>query len=88
VVSMRNRKRPWIPVAAYGLAGLVSVSRIPERRHFPSDVFVGAALGYLIGRHVVHSAEAKSPSTWNHLRLEPAASRGGGLALTVNWDFQ
>ena len=40
---------------AYGLASLVSLSRITAQQHFPSDVLVGAASGYLIGRFVYYS---------------------------------
>lgn len=87
VVAQRNRKRPWLVAGAYGLAGVVSVSRVTERRHFPSDVFVGAVLGHLIGRHVAHSAESQSPSVWNHLQIEPYPARGGGSAVSVTWDF-
>jgi membrane-associated phospholipid phosphatase len=88
VVAERNRKRPWLAAGAYGLAGLVSVSRITERRHFPSDVFVGAVIGHLVGRHVAHSAEVDKQSVWNHLRLEPVAARLGSPGVSVNWDFQ
>jgi hypothetical protein len=37
---------------AYGLASTVSFSRIHARQHFPSDVLVGSALGYLIARSI------------------------------------
>ncbi len=87
VIAERYRTRPWVPVAAYSLASLVGIARVAERQHFPSDVFVGAVLGYLIGRHVVHSAEDPSKSGWNHLRLEPGMGPGGGPAITVAWDF-
>jgi membrane-associated phospholipid phosphatase len=39
--------------AAYGLATGVSVARVLGQQHFPSDVFVGSACGWLIGRYVV-----------------------------------
>ena len=39
-------------LTAYGLAGLVSVSRFTGRRHYLSDIFVGGAIGYGIGRYV------------------------------------
>ena len=43
----------WLTKAAvYGLAGGVSVSRVLTREHSPSDVVVGSALGWLIGRYV------------------------------------
>src|SRR5258708_29446257 len=35
-------------VLVYSLATTVSASRVIAREHFPSDVFVGAALGYFI----------------------------------------
>src|SRR5215469_6018966 len=37
---------------AYGLASTVSFSRIHARQHFPSDVVVGSALGYLIAESI------------------------------------
>ncbi len=45
---------PMTKIAAYGLATGVSVSRVLARQHFPSDVLVGSALGWMIGRYVVH----------------------------------
>jgi len=36
----------------YGLATAVSVSRVEGEQHFPSDVVVGSALGWLVGRQV------------------------------------
>jgi membrane-associated phospholipid phosphatase len=36
----------------YGLASTVSASRVVSRDHFPSDVLVGGALGYLVGGYV------------------------------------
>ncbi|HEY6351178.1 MAG TPA: capsule assembly Wzi family protein [Candidatus Angelobacter sp.] len=42
-------------ILAYGVATAVSVSRVTARQHFPADVVVGAALGWLIGRQVYHA---------------------------------
>lgn len=36
----------------YGAASTISIARITGRQHFPSDVVVGSALGWLIGRQV------------------------------------
>jgi membrane-associated phospholipid phosphatase len=41
--------------SAYGLASLISISRITAEAHFPSDVVVGAIAGYLIGRHIYNA---------------------------------
>jgi len=37
---------------AYGLATTVSVARIRSSDHFPSDVLVGSAIGYLVSQYV------------------------------------
>lgn len=42
-------------VFAYGTAAAVSVARVTGRQHFPADVVVGGALGWLIGRQVYKS---------------------------------
>jgi hypothetical protein len=41
-------------IATYGLATGVSVTRVLARQHFPSDVLVGSAVGWMIGRYVAH----------------------------------
>jgi membrane-associated phospholipid phosphatase len=53
VIAQRYGNHRWVPFAAYGIAALFSFSRVPDRAHFPSDVFVGAALGYTITRYDV-----------------------------------
>jgi membrane-associated phospholipid phosphatase len=50
VIAKRYRTRRWVPWAAYGLATAISLSRVSTSNHFPSDIFVGAVLGYTIAR--------------------------------------
>ena len=53
----------WLTqVGVYGLASAVSISRVTAREHFPSDVAVGSALGWLIGRYVSRPAHFQNPS--------------------------
>ncbi len=47
----RHRGKPWVPVLAYTLATAISCSRITEAAHFPSDVWLGASLGYTIAKY-------------------------------------
>lgn len=47
----RHRGKPWVPVLAYTLATAISFSRITESAHFPSDVWLGASLGYTIAKY-------------------------------------
>jgi membrane-associated phospholipid phosphatase len=53
VIAGRYPKHRWLPYVAYGVAGALSLSRLPTQAHFPSDIFIGAAMGYSIGRFVV-----------------------------------
>lgn len=53
VVAQRYQRHRWVPWAAYTLATAVSFSRITGAAHWPSDVFLGAAMGYSIARYEV-----------------------------------
>jgi hypothetical protein len=53
VIASENPSKP-VQFGAYAFALAISASRVTARRHFPSDVIVGSAFGYLIGRYVVH----------------------------------
>ena len=55
VVASRYHNHRWVPWLAYGFATAVSFSRVTTSAHFPSDVFLGAALGYTITRYQVLS---------------------------------
>ncbi len=54
-VFAQEYPRPVVQWTAYGLASLVSLSRVTAYQHFPSDVLIGAAAGYLMGRYVYHA---------------------------------
>jgi membrane-associated phospholipid phosphatase len=44
----------WTRILVYSGATGVSLTRLMGQQHFPSDVLVGSAAGWLIGRYVVH----------------------------------
>ncbi len=52
VFAVEYKNKPYIPIIAYSLATLMGVSRITENKHWASDVFVGAGLGYITGRQI------------------------------------
>ena len=53
VIARRYRSHRWVPFVAYGLAGAISFSRVTRSNHFPSDVFFGGAMGFVIARYAV-----------------------------------
>jgi membrane-associated phospholipid phosphatase len=55
VFAMEYRDRPLVPVLSYSAATLIGLSRITENRHWASDVFAGATIGYLCGKLVTNN---------------------------------
>jgi hypothetical protein len=95
-----GQRRPLVRFGAYSLATAVSLSRYTGRNHFLSDVLVGSAIGYGIGRYVYRTHHdpsldtdvGETKTTGAHSKLIPLtsplfsrASRSYGLALA--WNF-
>jgi hypothetical protein len=55
VIAHEYGNRKWVPYVAYGLAAAVGGARYAARQHYASDIFVGAAMGFFIGRFVVNT---------------------------------
>ena len=53
VIASQYGDSALIGPAAYGVATATAFSRLNENRHWASDVFVGAAIGYFVGKMVV-----------------------------------
>ena len=60
----------WQQIGIYSLATGVSITRVLGREHFPGDVLVGSAVGWMIG-HYVHRRHQRvdprndEPSDWH-----------------------
>src|SRR5258707_2371786 len=52
VIANEYHDHRWVQVGAYGIASAVSLSRFTGQKHYLSDVLVGSAAGYGIGRYV------------------------------------
>jgi membrane-associated phospholipid phosphatase len=75
VIASVYKEKAVIPVLSYFLASLVALSRVTEDTHWLSDVFLGAVLGYAIGRFVVRKRSRK-------LNVMPAIQTdGAGIGL-------
>src|SRR5439155_937905 len=60
VIANEYHDHRAVEIAAYGLASAVSISRFTGHNHFLSDVLVGSALGYGIGRYVYKTHHVKT----------------------------
>jgi hypothetical protein len=69
-----------VDALAYGLAGLVAFYRVHDRKHWPSDVFIGSALGYFIGKKV-SAMNRNNASSQVHLGFH-LSSESRGITLT------
>jgi len=58
-VAHRYPHNSWMKWGAYALATGVSLSRYPAKKHFPSDILVGATLGYVTGAFVADHSRAQ-----------------------------
>jgi PAP2 superfamily len=80
------------PITAYGLASLVTLSRLSGQQHFASDIFVGSAIGWFTGRyvfktHVDPSIHLRPTSKLSELRphvYEPLTRTRG---IILSWDL-
>ncbi len=59
VIAHQYNKSPVVPLICYGLATLSGLSRITEDKHWFSDVFVGAILGFAIGKFIYKKRSQK-----------------------------
>lgn len=63
VIANEYHDRPWVKVAAYGVASAVSVARFTGQKHYISDVLVGSVAGYAIGQYVYHTHHRDSANS-------------------------
>jgi membrane-associated phospholipid phosphatase len=76
VIAENYKNHFWVPLACYSLATAVGLSRLTEDAHWFSDVFIGAVLGYAIGKMVVRNQNRR-------LQFTPAVTpRGMGLSVS------
>lgn len=69
----------WVGILSYTLATGAGLSRIHDNKHWPTDVLIGAVLGYAIGKSVFNFISKDS-------RLSLGIGKYGGLAITYNID--
>jgi membrane-associated phospholipid phosphatase len=80
VIAENYKNHPWVPITCYGLATLVGLSRLTEDAHWMSDVFVGAVVGYAVGKMVVRNQSKR-------LQVSPALSPGG-VGLIFSYEIK
>ena len=75
-------EKKWVGIVSYSLATLTSAGRVVSKEHWASDVIVGAAIGYFIGRGVVKFNE--KIGNISSVEIQPIATNYG-VGVLVNF---
>jgi membrane-associated phospholipid phosphatase len=91
VIAYEYHKNPYIKYGALAGAVAVSMSRFSGRNHFLSDIVIGSAIGFGIGRFVYkehHDPDLDQPkpkkTTWLRPMVVPFYDRGT-IGATATW---
>jgi membrane-associated phospholipid phosphatase len=77
VIATSYSKTIWVPIVCYTIAGLTAASRVYQNDHWFTDVFVGSALGFAIGRTVINNH-------LKNLKILPISHTGMGVMLVYH----
>ena len=87
VIANEYHHHRLVQIGAYGLAALVSMSRFTGRNHFLSDVLIGSAMGYGIGRYVYRAHHDQNLDTLSgkltQFSLSPLFQPGYGRRAAI-----
>ena len=88
IAAVLSRRYPgWLSqLGLYSVATAVSLSRVTAREHFPSDVAVGSALGWLVGQYVSRTG-GQNRRDWfeeRHKNAPPEDSDGTAAAVDAS----
>ncbi len=79
VVATAYSKTIWVPIVCYTFAGLTALSRVYQNDHWFSDVFIGSAIGFAIGKTIMNNHIRK-------LKVLPISHVGTGIMLVYHLD--
>ena len=79
VIATSYAKTIWVPIVCYTIAGFTAASRVYMNDHWFSDVFVGSAMGFAIGRLIINNHIKK-------LKVLPISHVGTGVMLVYQLD--
>lgn len=96
VVANEYHDKPIIKYGSYGLAILITMSRYSGRNHYLSDLLIGSAIGYGVGKYVYSTHHDKTLGTVienNRLpkyfpQISPDFNpRSHTYRMTLSWNF-
>jgi len=77
-LAFEFKDKPWVGILAFSVATASNITRIHDRAHWASDVFIGSAIGYFTTRTILNRHTCDEPK----LVLYPSSTMGSsGLGL-------
>jgi hypothetical protein len=76
----------WVQVGVYSVASGVSLTRVLGQEHFPTDVLIGGAAGWLIGHYVFEKHQLRHAKKKNRQEKIMTPS-GGDTSTSMCCDF-
>jgi membrane-associated phospholipid phosphatase len=73
----------FVDILVYSLASMAAVSRVHDRKHWPSDVFIGSVLGYVVGKAICRLNSSRGKNRLD-LGLQLSPYRQG---ITISYNF-
>lgn len=73
--------KPLVPYFAYGIASLTALSRIHDKKHWPSDVLFASILGLAVGKTITNKEWRRA----RNLYIRPGLSQGVGISCSLTF---
>jgi hypothetical protein len=73
---------PLTTTLAYGMAAAIGAARVDAKQHFPSDVLIGSAIGWLMGEYVYRAHHDPSLGGGDRLTYAESHDEGPGHRST------
>jgi membrane-associated phospholipid phosphatase len=94
VIASEYHDKKLVPITAYGIATFASLSRFPAQKHYLSDILVGSAIGFGIGKyvyrthHIAGTAGTGGGGTGKWPLISPQINRAAGsYRIAVTWIY-
>ena len=83
IFATNYRETRWVPIVAYSLATIVSLSRVNDNAHWLSDVTMSAGIAYFVGK-LFRRRSSEDRQYSGGLTISPAALLGG-VGVSTQW---